>query len=254
MRIESPEFVANPLSPALVKLARTLKMCATEVPDDERLDFTSASDRLQSLASLLEDWRCQREAESVYWIDASRSRRGRRRLTLSAAPLDVGPALRQQLFDKISTVVMTSATLTVGRAGSFDFFKSRIGLTQAECRRWGSPFDYPRQAELVLVDGMPDPTADKDGYERAVVEMIRRYVARTDGHAFVLFTSYDMMRRVAASWRRGWPSGTSGSIARPTACRAARCSSAFAPIRGPCCWVPTASGRAWTCRATRCKT
>jgi ATP-dependent DNA helicase DinG len=181
-----------------VKLARTLKMCATEVPDDERLDFTSAADRLQSLASLLEDWRCQREAQSVYWIDASRSRRGRRRLTLSAAPLDVGPTLRQQLFEKISTVVMTSATLSVGRAGSFDFFKSRIGLTQAECRRWGSPFDYPRQVELVLVDGMPDPTADKDGYERAIVEMIRRYVARTDGHAFALFTSYDMLARVAS--------------------------------------------------------
>ena len=44
---------------------------------------------------------------------------------------------------------------------------------------------------------MPDP-ADKERYERGRVAMIRRYVARTDGHAFVLFTSYEMMRRVAA--------------------------------------------------------
>jgi ATP-dependent DNA helicase DinG len=120
-------------------------------------------------------------------------------LNLAAAPLDVGPTLREQLFDKISTVIMTSATLTVGRGGSFDFFKSRVGLTQAECRRWGSPFDYRAQAELVLLDGMPDPTADKDRYERAAVEMIRRYVGRTDGHAFVLFTSYEMMTRVAVA-------------------------------------------------------
>src|SRR5690606_6891112 len=109
-----------------------------------------------------------------------------------------GPTLREQLFEKVKTVVLTSATLSVGRNGSFDFFKSRVGLTQAECRRWGSPFDYKTQAELVLLDDMPDPTGDKQAYERAVVAMIRRYVARTDGHAFVLLTSYDMMRRVAA--------------------------------------------------------
>jgi ATP-dependent DNA helicase DinG len=85
----------------------------------------------------------------------------------------------------------------VGRGHSFDFFKSRIGLTQAECHAWGSPFDFRRQAELVLVEDMPDPALDPAGYERSVVEMTRRYVARTDGHAFVLFTSYEMMIRTA---------------------------------------------------------
>jgi ATP-dependent DNA helicase DinG len=198
MRIPRPEIVENPLSPSLAKLARTLKTCATAVPEDERPDFTAAAERLQLLATSIEDWRCQRQGESVYWVDSTRSRRGRSRLNLAAAPLDVGPTLREQLFDKISTVIMTSATLAVGRSGSFDFFKSRVGLTQAECRRWGSPFDYQKQAELILLDGMPDPTVEKDRYERAAVEMIRRYVGRTDGHAFVLFTSYEMMNRVAA--------------------------------------------------------
>ncbi len=198
LRVAEPGLVANPLSPALANLARSLKACAAQVPDDERPDFVSASERLQSLSALVDDWLCQRDADTVYWIDSARSRRGRRRLILSAAPLDVGPALREQLFDKISTVVMTSATLTVGQSGSFDFFKSRIGLTQAACRRWGSPFDYPRQAELVLVDGMPDPASDMALYERAAIKMIRRYVARSDGHAFVLFTSYDMMNHAAA--------------------------------------------------------
>jgi ATP-dependent DNA helicase DinG len=144
----------------------------------------------------------QRHAETVYWIDAGYGRR-RRRVNLASAPLDVGPVLREQLFNKVSTVIMTSATLAVGSGGSFDFFQSRIGLTGAACRRWGSPFDYRQQAELILLDGMPDPTTDKDRYERAAAAMIRRYVARTDGRAFVLFTSYEMMKRVAAqltSW------------------------------------------------------
>ncbi|MEX0675727.1 MAG: helicase C-terminal domain-containing protein [Pirellulales bacterium] len=198
VRVGEPEIVENELSPALEKLARTLKKCGARVPDDERPDFLAPAERLQALAGLVEDWRTQREAETVYWVDTARSRRGRRRISLASAPLDVGPALRAHLFEKVSTVVMTSATLAVGRSGSFEFFKSRIGLKRAECRRWGSPFDYRRQAELVLPEGMPDPNDEKDRYERAAVEMIRRYVARTDGRAFVLFTSYDMMKRVAA--------------------------------------------------------
>ena len=60
----------------------------------------------------------------------------------------------------------------------------------------GSPFDYQRQVELILLDGMPDPS-ERDRYDRVSIDMIRRYVARTDGHAFVLLTSYEMMRRVA---------------------------------------------------------
>ncbi len=197
-RVNEPEIVENKLSASLTSLAKMLKTLAHGVPDEEKLDFTAAAERLSSLSELVEDWRAQRQNDSVYWIDTARSRRGRRRIGLAAAPLDVGPTLREQLFEKVKTVVLTSATLSVGRNGSFDFFKSRVGLTQAECRRWGSPFDYKRQAELVLLDDMPDPTGDKQAYERAVVAMIRRYVARTDGHAFVLLTSYDMMRRVAA--------------------------------------------------------
>jgi ATP-dependent DNA helicase DinG len=92
---------------------------------------------------------------------------------------------------------MTSATLSVGRSGSFDFFKSRVGLTHTRTLRVDSPFDYRRQARLILVDGMPDPTSQREEYETACVQMIRRYVARTQGHAFVLFTSYELMRRAA---------------------------------------------------------
>jgi len=197
-RVGEPEIVENKLSPALSKLARTLKMLAHGVPDEEKLDFTSASERLAALSELVDDWRLQRQDGSVYWIEASRSRRGRRRIGLSAAPLDVGPALREHLFEKVKTVVMASATLSIGKNGSFDFFKSRVGLTQAECRKWGSPFDYAKQAELILLDDMPDPTGDAEAYQRAVVAMIKRYAARTDGHAFVLLTSYEMMKRVAA--------------------------------------------------------
>ncbi len=53
---------------------------------------------------------------------------------------------------------MTSATLAT--AEKFDFFQSRVGLTQTETLCLGSPFDYRKQAQIILPSNMPDPTAD----------------------------------------------------------------------------------------------
>ena len=196
-RVREPEIVPNALSEGLLKLAGMLqKLGAAMKEPAERQDFTAARDRLRALATGIEDWRCQRLDDAVYWVETAWGRT-RRRLKLAAAPVDVGPLLREHVFDRVATVVMTSATLATG-SKSFDFFKSRIGLTAAESECLGSPFDYRRQAQLILPRGMPDPGADGPAYERRVVEMIRRYVGRTDGRAFVLFTSYEMMRRVAS--------------------------------------------------------
>jgi ATP-dependent DNA helicase DinG len=144
------------------------------------------------------------------------------RLTLAAAPIDIGPAMREQLFDKVPTVIMTSATLSVERSrdspadrslkrpvqsgalrSPFAFFKSRIGLTQCDELQVGSPFNFREQAELVTLRDMPDPSADERGaYERKCIEAIQHYAGRTDGRTFVLFTSYDMLRRVATGLQR----------------------------------------------------
>ena len=84
-------------------------------------------------------------------------------------------------------------------AGKFDFFQSRVGLTKTETLALGSPFDYQKQAQIILPANMPDPAGDSPEYERQATEMIRRYVGRTEGRAFVLFTSYEMMKRAAAA-------------------------------------------------------
>ncbi len=120
-------------------------------------------------------------------------------MTLCSAPIDVGPALREQLFQRVPTVVMTSATLSVGKQPSFDFFQSRVGLTQCDALRLDSPFDYREQAELVTMRGMPDPGSEREPFERASIEAIKHLVRESDGRAFVLLTSYEMMRKVAAA-------------------------------------------------------
>ncbi|MFZ5831936.1 MAG: ATP-dependent DNA helicase [Planctomycetota bacterium] len=200
-RVREAGIVKNALSEALQKLRSMLQAEAERTDNAERRqELGSAATRLTSLAAGIHQWLTQAEKDTVYWLEQSHTRQQLPRITLASAPIDVGPILREELFAKTSSVIMTSATLST--AGKFDFFKSRVGLTQCESLALGSPFDYRRQARLVLLTDMPDPTGDSQAYERQSIEMIRRYVAQSDGRAFVLFTSYEMMRRTAAALTR----------------------------------------------------
>jgi ATP-dependent DNA helicase DinG len=119
-----------------------------------------------------------------------------RNLKLMSSPIDVAQALRDDLFTQIPTVILTSATLAVGRE-DFSFFRDRIGLTKARELKLGSPFDYAQQASLVLPDRMPDPGDSPAVYEQAVIARIRQHIGDTTGGCFVLFTSYRMLQNCA---------------------------------------------------------
>jgi ATP-dependent DNA helicase DinG len=197
-RIHEKNIVPNRLSPLLLKAAKLVrKLAQTQTEDSDKQDLMSSHDRLNVLASELDEWLEQSMPDSVYWVESSTTRYGRQKVMLSAAPIDVGPTLRAELFQKVRSVILTSATLAVGNDDSFDFFRSRIGLTSANTLRVGSPFNFRKQAKLVLVRGLPDPSSQKQDFEKRCSPLIQKYVERTDGHAFVLFTSYDLLRRVA---------------------------------------------------------
>lgn len=202
-RVTEPEIVGPELGEELQILARKVKAAGSRLNNDvERQDYIAAHDRMLALAGEIETWRAQGEAECVYWIETSHNRRGKPRIKLAAAPIDVGPTLRKELFDEVSTVVLTSATLATGRTPSFQFFQSRIGLTQAASAQLGSPFNYREQAQLITLRDMPDPTEKREEFDRQSLAMIERYVARTGGRAFVLFTSYESLRRAEAGLQR----------------------------------------------------
>ena len=199
-RVREPIKVANRLGGELQALSREVKKAGdSQREETERQDFVAAADRLTALAGELNAWHRQQLDSAVYWMESYKTRRGLPRLTLSAAPLDVGPVLREQLFQRVPTVILTSATLAVGQNDSFDFFRQRIGLVKTNTLLLDSPFDYSKQAELVTLRGVPDPGNQREEYQRASVELIQRFVRESDGRAFVLFTSYDMMRRVGSA-------------------------------------------------------
>jgi len=202
-RVHEQNIVANSLSEGLFHLASMVRNHAQTIDKPEyRQDFISSANRLDTLAGAIDSWLVQKIEDAAYWVEVSRGYY-RDRVALAAAPINVAPILNEHLFSKVPTVVATSATLATGGSSSdnrsFDFFRSRIGMTQCESLCLGSPFDYREQVDLILPEGMPDPSSRRDEYEQKVFEMIRRYVGRSEGRAFVLFTSYSMMRSAASA-------------------------------------------------------
>jgi len=178
-----------------------------------------ASDIRRSLNFLLEST----ARNTVFWIErrAAGGVRNAARAAhapafnthLQATPIDVSELLATSLFDAYSSVVLTSATLTVASAPStnqvqpqessgvgFEHIRKRLGLASARELVVPSHFNYQKQALLYLPPNLPIPS-DPDFAPRAA-ERIRRVLEITQGRAFCLFTSYSAMRdmheRIAA--------------------------------------------------------
>ena len=98
-------------------------------------------------------------------------------------------------------MVLTSATLSVGGQGGFGLFQKRLGLPAAKTQQLGSPFDYVKQVELHLFRDLPDPSQRPADFEAAVFDKLPEYVGKTDGRAFVLFTSYAFLNKAAERLR-----------------------------------------------------
>jgi len=129
------------------------------------------------------------DSDYVYFVEF----RGRG-IFLRAAPVNVSKIVRELLLDRMHTTVLTSATLTVD--GNFDYIRQRLGITGAVELRLPSEFDFAAQAIMYLPRRMPDPR--DPGFAMAAGREVIEILRRTRGRAFVLFTSYAMLRDVQA--------------------------------------------------------
>ncbi len=190
-RIRQPVEIPCLLSGRLRELSAQLESASLRLlREDDQTELAGAADRCQFLADCLDSWCRQDRDDSVYWIERSGARR---LMTMMSAPIEVGPILRDHLFHEVSSVICTSATLSTG-SGDFAFFRSRIGLTDGRDSRHGSPFDYMRQARLILTRNLPAPGSEAAAFQEACLPRIQRHLLDTEGRAFVLFTSYGMLQ------------------------------------------------------------
>jgi ATP-dependent DNA helicase DinG len=143
--------------------------------------------RAREIARRVQFWMESGNRAYVYWIE----RRGRGTF-LQATPIDVAQLLDERLFDKLDTVVLTSATLAVG--GGFEFVESRLGIRTARSLVVPSHFDYPKQALFYVPQNLPDPRSP--AFTAAAASEIIELLTHSRGRAFVLFTSYQQMRLI----------------------------------------------------------
>jgi ATP-dependent DNA helicase DinG len=128
----------------------------------------------------------QAERNYVYWLE----RRGKG-IFLRASPVDVSELLREKLFDKVESCILTSATMS--SSGSFNFVRERLGLDTLKTSGFTaeSSFDYEKQAILYLPKAMPDPRSPE--FTQLAAAEIVKIISVTKGHAFVLCTSNQSM-------------------------------------------------------------
>jgi ATP-dependent DNA helicase DinG len=148
---------------------------------------TSIQRRASELRSDLRFLMRADDPEFVYYVET----RGRG-FFLRASPIDVSKTVRDALFNRFRSVVLTSATLAVDEG--FSYVKGRLGLGEAEEVRVPSEFDFRTQALLYLPRRMPPPKspAFAEAAAREAIELLKR----SRGRAFVLFTSYAVLRTV----------------------------------------------------------
>jgi ATP-dependent DNA helicase DinG len=194
------EFIA--LNQSLVRLGAELD----QLPQKPEEAFTLMR-RAQQLQVQLTFVMENEDPNTVFWIErrgfrgapGARNRMpeekrssGRTNVFLQATPIEVGQILRECLWSKLETAVLTSATLAVG--GGFEYMRQRLGLDRARELIVPSHFDYESQAIFYVPPNLPDPRTPQFAEEASAV--IRRLLEITRGRAFVLFTSYAQMNEI----------------------------------------------------------
>lgn len=190
-------FIDDTLSGHLKVLSRELAGFAKQKDDeDEKFEIMRFVDLSKALIHDLENFLSQSNEGQIYWLEIGSG--SSITIRLKSAPLDVGPEIKRCLFNKYDSVVLTSATLCTSATeekSGFDFFAGRIGLDDFDAVKLGSPFDYQKQVKLYIEKDLPDP--NQSDFVDVAAEVIKKYLARTTGGVFVLFTSYVMLEEVA---------------------------------------------------------
>jgi ATP-dependent DNA helicase DinG len=195
-RIRRPGIVDNTLTPAMKELALRLTALREALPatrsdgegpappNPDRYELNAYIQRAAAIASDAEALINQEAEGCAYWVEVSGGEdddyRRATRITLACSPVEVGPILKQKLFEADTSVILTSATLaagaptsrgsapveqaesqqgskTPGHQGAFAHIMSRLGCENAAALQLGSPFDHAAQVELYIERSMPRP-------------------------------------------------------------------------------------------------
>lgn len=192
------------LDGALASMENAIDAYSAKMPEAESLVR-----RIRQVRFDLDFIVTQAERNYVYWLE----KRGKG-IFLRASPVDVSELLREKLFDKVETCILTSATLS--SSGSFNFIRERLGLDSGKTSGFTAPssFDYEKQAVLYLPKAMPDPRTPE--FSQLAAGEIVKILQVTNGRAFVLATSNSSMNALyeLVSSRVNFPCFLQGTMSK----------------------------------------
>src|SRR5258706_7608105 len=159
-------------------------------PDQGIRELELIRGRLEAAGRVLDEALLTPDPNRVYWFTLVARTEN---LVLRAAPINVGSLLRERVYADRRSTVFTSATLAVG--GTFDYFRSRIGLSPGiEELILPSPFDFLHQALVCLPSDLPGP--EHEDFDAAVERIVAALAQKVGGRTLVLFTSHRQLRDV----------------------------------------------------------
>jgi DNA polymerase-3 subunit epsilon/ATP-dependent DNA helicase DinG len=182
---------------SLQNLAQAFEPLKTKIPPLESylISLSGVTQRLHDIHQALSSFSLKPDKNQVYWIGSVGYSDYP---TVNIAPLNVGLAMRQALWQSKRSMILTSATLQTHEG--FDFVRERLGADTAYELEIGSPFDYKRSTLIYIPRDMPEPMGStKHSHQKALERAIVDMATALDGRLLVLFTSYAQLRETAAA-------------------------------------------------------
>lgn len=193
--LSSPEWIENTLDKPLEILAQTLASLASRAQSEQAAsEIKDYQRRIITARNALQDAVFLSSRDHVYWVEKSGSSEN---VSIQSAPIDVAPILREVLFERETSVILTSATLATSK-GNLDSFIEKTGAEAAEKFVANSPFDYKKNMRVMLCNDAPEPDKDSKKLDcENIAKIIERLCAGVEGGTLVLFTGYYEMNKTA---------------------------------------------------------
>ncbi len=184
-------FVDN-ISAMLLDYSRLMSQYLSDITDPMvRVEIEGYQATINSYIDAIDEFLHMTAPNSVYYIEMEKNN-----IILRRSPLDIPELLSKMLFDTAYPVILSSATLTI--KSNFDYFKGRVGFANGESLSLDSPFDHSK-VKVFVPKNMVE--ADHPQYSEYLVAYIKEFLRQTHGKAFVLFTSYGLLRQTAEAMR-----------------------------------------------------
>ena len=176
----------------------TLMMSFNNVIDEEKdknPEVINFNNHLKMFKAYIDSFKFINSFEDdnyIYWLDINSKRTN---IVLTATPLNIAQKLSSVLFDNLNRLVFASATIVAN--GNFDYFKKSLGLNEEDCIEAiiKSPFDYDEQMSVYIPSDIQD-SENINAFVSDASRFILDILLKTNGKAFILFTSYTMLNQI----------------------------------------------------------